>query len=71
MGTSDEGAELIAAIKELILEDQKKSRPHSSIVVYCDRHLPVQMARAVSLSLVESGEASADVNPLDVLKHRT
>ena len=65
MGTSDESAELIAAIKERILEDQRKSRPDPRIVVYCDRHLPVQMAQAVSWSLVEFGGASGDVNPLD------
>jgi hypothetical protein len=62
---SDDGAELIAAIKEGILESQRQSRPDPTIIVYCDKHLPVRMARARSQSLAESGEASADVNPLD------
>ena len=65
--------DFLAAIKESVKESQRKSRPDYRIIVFCDRHLGVEMWRAASHSLNEYGEysyggTSADVNRLDFWK---
>jgi hypothetical protein len=53
-----------ARIEEAFREEQRKSQPDFRKVPYCDKHLGVQMRFAVSHSLMEYGNASADSNPL-------
>lgn len=64
MSASSSGDDFLAEILEGIKEEQRKSYPDYSIVVYCDKHLRVRMRLAVSLTVGEYGEASANVNHL-------
>src|SRR5580704_5280570 len=65
--------DFLESIKESIKEEQRKSQPDYRIIVFCDKHLGVQMRLAASHSLHEYGEykygdTSADVNRLDYWK---
>ena len=50
--------------QEVMEEEQRKSRPDYRVMVYCDQHLGVRMHLALSHGMIESGERSADVNPM-------
>jgi hypothetical protein len=55
----------LASIEEHFKESERKSHPDYRNTVFCDKHLGVKMLLARSHGLIESGPASADVNPLD------
>jgi hypothetical protein len=61
---SDNVDDLFAAIEESSKEEERKTRPSRTIVVYCDKHLGVKMALAESWILGESGRSSAAANRL-------
>jgi hypothetical protein len=62
--------DFITEIKEQFEEEERKSHPDYRKVVYCDKHLGVQMQRSVSHGMIEYGNASADVNPLEYWRCR-
>lgn len=63
MSAEDDADDLIAEIKKLMEEDERKEQPDYRNTVYCDVHRGVKMVLALSWGSIQYGETSVDVNP--------
>src|ERR1039458_77480 len=64
MVASDE-ADVLAQAEQAMRQAQRGSCPSPTLVACCDRHLGIEMVRAVCWLLVEVGTASANINSFE------
>lgn len=63
MSSEDDADDFMSEIEKYMEEERRKEHPDYRSVVYCDKHLGVEMRLATSWGSHEYGDTKADVNP--------